>query len=313
MVTAPGVSRLRLAATVALLGLAGCGSAPTQNKPDAVAGASPGLNLYRLVVAGRVGAPPPKLVVADGAGDDDSGRIAPDGNWFAFRTHRAGMAEIWIARKDGSGARRLAGGLEEMAAPSWSPDAKWVVFQARKSGMLRLLAASPSASGLREIATPPNGASQPVFSPDGKSVYFTQQNPSAAPQIARVGFDGQGFAVVREGATEAVIGADGATLYYSSAPDSGIFRTPVAGGKAEQVTPLGGDRQWALSREGLFVLDLGQKAVVRIDLKTGHQSTAFALPANFRLPSSGRALDVAADETWYLLPLDDSASASPQK
>lgn len=297
-----------------LLALAGCNTPRTDRAIELGVNVSPGLNLYRLVVAGRVGAPPPKLVVANGAGDDDSGRIAPDGNWFAFRTHRAGLAEIWIARKDGTGARRLAAGMEEMGAPSWSPDAKWVVFQARKSGVVRLFAASPSAPGLREIATPPTPSRQPVFSRDGKSIYFTQQDAGGGAQVARVGFDGRGYAVVREAATEAEeSGSDGGTLYYSSGPSSGIFGVPLAGGKPKRVTPLGGDRQWALSREALFVLDAQQKAVVRIDLKTGHQSAAFVLPATFRLPATGRALDVSADETWYLLPLDDGAAAGQPK
>jgi Tol biopolymer transport system component len=295
-------------------GLAACNAPRPEVKPSGEGSGAPGLNLYRLVVAGRVGAPPPKLVVANGAGDDDSGRIAPDGNWFAFRTHRAGAAEIWIARKDGSGARRLAAGMDEMGAPSWSPDAKWVVFQARKSGVLRLFAASPSTPGLREIPTPPTPSSHPVFSRDGKSIYFTQPAAGGGGQVARVGFDGQGYAVVREAATEAEeSGSDGVTLYYSSGPSSGVFGVPLAGGKPKQVTPLGGDRQWALSREALFVLDAQQKAVVRIDLKTGHQSTAFPLPAAFRMPATGRALDVAADETWYLLPLDDGGATGQQK
>lgn len=313
MVTAPTWLRLASAVTAGamLLSLAGCGGSPAEKKPDAGADLPPGLNLYRLVVAGRVGAPPPKLVVANGAGDDDSGRIAPDGNWFAFRTHRSGPAEIWIARKDGTGARRLAAGLEDLGAPSWSPDAKWVVFHGRKNGVSRLLAASPSAPGLREISTPA-AASQPVFSRDGQGIYFTQLGSSqlggggAIGKLARVGFDGSNFAVVWEGAEEAAEGVDGHTLYFSTGADSGVFRKALPGGKPERVTPLGGNGVWALSQEALFVVDSGQRTVVRIDLKTGHQSTAFPLPANFRVPASGRAFDVAPDETWYLLTLNDN-------
>ena len=297
---------------VGVLGvLAACNAPRPEAKPGAESAGPAGLNLYRLVVAGRVGAPPPKLVVAGGAGDDDSGRIAPDGNWFAFRTRRAGAAEIWLARKDGSGARRLAAGLEEMGAPSWSPDAKWVVFEARKDGVSRLFAASPSTAGLREIATPPGTVARPVFSRDGQNLYFIHQSPGAAARLARVGFDGQGYAAVREGVAEVEMGADGVTLYYSSGPSSGVFRVAAAGGKAEAVTPLGGNQQWALSREALLMVDLKQRVVERIDLKTGHQSTAFPLPSNFRLPATGRALDVAADETWYLLALDDNAVVKP--
>jgi hypothetical protein len=101
-----------------------CGGRPSP--PEAVPSAGgPDVNLYRVVAPGRIGAKPPMVRLTPGLGVDQNGVIAPDGNWFAWVSDQDGAAKLWIARKDGTGARALAPAPIELI-PVWSPDAKWI-------------------------------------------------------------------------------------------------------------------------------------------------------------------------------------------
>ena len=54
---------------------------------------------------------------------------SPDGAWIAFQSDRGssdGLPRVWIARSDGSQARRLTGRVGER--PTWSPDGTSIAF-----------------------------------------------------------------------------------------------------------------------------------------------------------------------------------------
>ena len=86
----------------------------------------------------------------------------------------SGDSEVWVARVDGRGRRRLAEGR----APAISPDGRWVVFHGgRGSGFeggfyrdLMLVAASGGHPRLLVRA-----AEEPVWSPDGERVAAAQR------------------------------------------------------------------------------------------------------------------------------------------
>lgn len=54
-------------------------------------------------------------------------RPSPDRKWIAFESDRGGVHGVWVARPDGSLARRVSGELFA-TMPAWSPDGSRLAF-----------------------------------------------------------------------------------------------------------------------------------------------------------------------------------------
>lgn len=82
-------------------------------------------------------------------------------------------ADLWVAERDGSNARRLTAhpGLE--MRPCFSPDGEWIAFTGQYDGNLDVYLV-PSAGGEpRRLTWHPGGDFVEGFTPDGASVVFT--------------------------------------------------------------------------------------------------------------------------------------------
>lgn len=96
-------------------------------------------------------------------GPDFDPSWSPDGTQIAFRSERSGEPEIWVVNADGSGQRRLVGGL----SPAWAPDGSLIAF----SGRAGLSVIRPDGTGLRVLAHT-EGGEYPSWSPDGSRIAF---------------------------------------------------------------------------------------------------------------------------------------------
>lgn len=57
--------------------------------------------------------------------------LSPDGSWIAYSLSTAGSVddnEIWVARADGTGPRRMTSMPHLQHEPAWSPDGRWIYF-----------------------------------------------------------------------------------------------------------------------------------------------------------------------------------------
>ncbi|MFL5385531.1 MAG: prolyl oligopeptidase family serine peptidase [Longimicrobiaceae bacterium] len=107
--------------------------------------------------------------------------LSPDGRSVAYVVTQADSAtnkyrrELWIARTDGSGARRLTWLNASAAAPAFSPDGRQLAFVSAREGKPPQIWILPLAEGgeawpLTSLET---GASSPAWSPRGDRIAFT--------------------------------------------------------------------------------------------------------------------------------------------
>lgn len=61
------------------------------------------------------------LGMLEGEGVDEHPSFSPDGRWVVFSSGRSGDVELWIARPDGSGLRRLTERVGADWLPRWMP------------------------------------------------------------------------------------------------------------------------------------------------------------------------------------------------
>ena len=116
-------------------------------------------------------------------------RFSPDGEWIAFASDRAGGDNIWIIRRDGSGARQVTKeDFRLVNSPAWTPDGEYIAarkhFTSQRSlGAGEIWLYHRSGGAGVQMTKRPNDqkdAGEPAFSPDGKYLYYSQDTTPGA-------------------------------------------------------------------------------------------------------------------------------------
>jgi dipeptidyl aminopeptidase/acylaminoacyl peptidase len=114
----------------------------------------------------------PRLVIG-GPETDTLAAHSPDGTAFAFvREIGDGQAELWIAREDGSGARRVGGPFSHIGRLAWSPSGDTIAVGSdlETQPAIDLVATDGSGQTRLEVGTT---AMQPAWRPpDGRQLAF---------------------------------------------------------------------------------------------------------------------------------------------
>ncbi|HJR60275.1 MAG TPA: hypothetical protein VJ813_12770, partial [Vicinamibacterales bacterium] len=77
--------------------------------------------------------------ITDGSPYDAQPRVSPDGRWIAFISDRSGSDNLWIAKIDGTGARKLSNESQDaIISPAWTPDSQYVIASMRATGGTQL-------------------------------------------------------------------------------------------------------------------------------------------------------------------------------
>ena len=196
-------------------------------------------DIYALPVTGGAARP-----VLTGTAFQSQPRYSPDGAWLAYISDESGADNLWIARSDGSNARRVSDRTgSTFISPEWSVDggtlfvtvvtgafqrvAELWAFEVEDGAETRLVenGNGPSAPLVSSPAPGPYGAS---VAPDG-SIYYTSVTPrpygsrnGASSAVMR--YDpavGQSVPVPLEGiqAMKPRVSPDGRTLVYAAMRD----------------------------------------------------------------------------------------------
>ncbi len=126
--------------------------------------------------------------------------------------------DLWIANRDGSQPRRLAGHAAPEFAPRFSPDGQWIAFSAAYDGNVDVYVIAAAGGQPRRLTWHPSADQVTGWSPDGKRVLFASAREvlnNRSKQLFEVGVDG-GFEhkVMEAVAYEGVWSPDGSKLAY---------------------------------------------------------------------------------------------------
>ncbi len=169
---------------------------------------------------------------------DVSARYSPDGSRIVFVTQRGGEnLEIWLANADGSAQTPLTHGPGIVqGTPAWSPDGKWIAFDSQDAETaIRQIWMIESAGGTaRQLTKLPKGAQVPVWSQSGQSIYFND-NSSGQFEIYRLPVKGGAAEqVTRAGGFLAQESPDGRLLYYIKSSGESPLYSMPFGGGPEK-------------------------------------------------------------------------------
>jgi Tol biopolymer transport system component/DNA-binding winged helix-turn-helix (wHTH) protein len=244
-------------------------------------------------------------------------QLSPDGRRLAFVSTQSGSHEIWIAARDGSGARQLTRFGDEPRAlsrgstvrlPRWSPDGSRLVFAAHRSGAVDVFVAEIESGAITAITSDASVEVAPSWSADGQRIYYGARQGDVWRVYVR-------DAVAQADATLAISDAfaaqsspDGAWLYFSRADRAGLWRVPVsatAGSATAGTAPTlvvaalsaGAWANWTVTPHGLYYVGVsGHDIVLRhTPLAGGDIRTVINLP-NYSWPG----LTITADGAHVL-------------
>ncbi|MFL5275339.1 MAG: DPP IV N-terminal domain-containing protein, partial [Myxococcales bacterium] len=99
--------------------------------------------------------------------------FSPDGSRLLFTSSHEENTDIYTAKPDGSGAKRLTDSRGIDVSPSFSPDGKQVAFVSDRAGSPQIYLMNADGSGVRRLTFQGNFNQEPAWSPKGDVIAFT--------------------------------------------------------------------------------------------------------------------------------------------
>lgn len=166
--------------------------------------------------------------ITSGAAYDAQSRFSPDGRQILFVSDRAGANDLWIARSDGSEARRLTQAKDlTLMSPIWSRDGASVfalgLDDRSADDRLELFRFAVADGRIERIVDRKRVPLGPAVSADGRSLYYTTMADGGIDQLDLA--SGKSEPVVRGygGASRAELSPDGRWLAFGRRFDGEVL------------------------------------------------------------------------------------------
>ena len=111
--------------------------------------------------------------------------VSPDGEWLVLMILDA-QEDLFVARADGSGLRRLTSDVHKDREPEWSPDGQTIYFFSDRSGRYEIWSIRRDGSSLQQLTRSTDASpGDPVISPDGTSIIVWYGSTDPAKSLAQ--------------------------------------------------------------------------------------------------------------------------------
>ncbi|MGI9167228.1 MAG: TolB family protein, partial [Pyrinomonadaceae bacterium] len=177
---------------------------------------------------------------------DGAPQFSPDGQKIVFQSERSGLSDIWICDQEGTKARQLTFiGGPLVGTPRWSPDGRHIAFDARAEGHSDIYVVDAEGGRPRRITMETSNDVVPSWSRDGRLVYFASNRTGTRPEVWKAPVaGGEARQVTKQGGFAAFESLDGKYLYYAKLDAAGLWRIPVEGGEESLVFDQLKPREW---------------------------------------------------------------------
>jgi Tol biopolymer transport system component/predicted Ser/Thr protein kinase len=267
-------------------------------------------NLYRMPLdgPGKSGHAPERLTATSGA--DLSPRYSPDGAAVAFASFRFAQFGVWTIQTENPLVSEIVDwGQGLVAVGDWSSDGKSVLaFGTGPQGLYQLYRIAVDTKKVTRLTDDAAHDIYPTFSRDGKSIYFASTAKQGPLQLYKMpASGGHATLVAARSVVRATESADGRWLYFADwAPESSLYRMPLAGGEITQVldrlTDPGG---YELTGQGIYYWSGSRSApdlrYLDLESRKDHLVLHSPIPA---VPN----LTMSPDGHWLCFPLTERNS-----
>jgi TolB protein len=114
---------------------------------------------------------------------DGSPSWSPDGKEIVFYSERAGNADLFVMKADGTGLVRQLTFTEkhDEGSPAFSPDGRWIAYDTDRDGHgtnFEIYVMDSNGENHRRLTRSPGRDVSPAWSPDGKRIVFMSDRAS---------------------------------------------------------------------------------------------------------------------------------------
>jgi Tol biopolymer transport system component len=203
-------------------------------------------NIWRVKLAGADHDHPATRLIATATRGNSAAAYSPDGQNIAFVSDRDGYMEIWKCTSEGANPEQLTSFRTTLTGtPRWSPDGQQIAFDSRVRGNAAIFLVRALGGPPQRLTTGSFDDRRPSWSKDGQWVYFQSPNRNPPGQIWKVPLPGgEAVQVTQNGGEVAYESDDGFLYYYRESPVPRVWKAPVGGGEEIPVLDLPSRFRW---------------------------------------------------------------------